>query len=207
MSPFRKLIGICCLLGGLTCIAIPVAAEWRLMQEMNELEEAISMVAAAGESDDKISETAAAGFSVTELQEIMELEIPSLDLKQYVLSETTPENLNLALTQIKEKQEPGTGNFTIAGHRGYRDGRHFSNLDEVGADDLIYLHAGGNTYVYKVTSKETIEATDVHVLEDEDASAEITLITCTPSGKKRIAVKGELVDKVSKLRSDEETNS
>ncbi|WP_033541740.1 class D sortase [Planococcus sp. CAU13] len=204
MSPFRKLIGICCLLGGLTCIAIPVATEWRHMQEVNELEEAISMVAASQESNVDTIETEADGFSATELQEIMELEIPSLDLKQYVLNETTPENLNLALTQIKEKQVPGKGNFTIAGHRGYRDGRHFSNLDEVADDELIYLHAGENTYIYKVTSKETIEATDVHVLEDNGVSSEITLITCTPSGKKRIAVKGELIDEVSKLKKIEE---
>lgn len=52
-------------------------------------------------------------------------------MNQLVLDETTDENLNITLTQIKKDQTPGVGNFTIAGHRGYRDGRHFSNLSKV----------------------------------------------------------------------------
>ncbi len=107
-------------------------------------------------------------------------------------------NLSLALTQIKENQKPGLRNFTIAGHRGYRDGRHFSNLDEVPVGEMAYLHAKEKTYAYEITSSEVIEATDVDVLDDQENLNKLTLITCTVSGRQRVAVKGKLIEEISK---------
>ncbi|MGN1387915.1 MAG: sortase domain-bontaining protein, partial [Bacillus sp. (in: firmicutes)] len=51
--------------------------------------------------------------------------------------------------------------------------------------------ASQKVFEYIVTSKETIEENDVDILADTD-KIEITLITCTEDGEKRIAVKGLL---------------
>ncbi|WP_230309281.1 class D sortase [Planomicrobium sp. YIM 101495] len=188
----KRILGWLLLATGLLCLATPLWIEWHHHQDVTALEEALSLVADAQDGETSKEVVAQNGFTVQELEQVMELEIPSISLKQFVLSETTEENLNIALTQIKEHQQPGAGNFTIAGHRGYRDGRHFSKLDQVEAGEEIRLHAGGKTYVYVISGAAVIAETDVHVLNDTPDRTEITLITCTPSGKQRIAVTGEL---------------
>lgn len=126
-----------------------------------------------------------------ELTEGIFLSIPSIQLEEIVLSKVSKENLNVALAQIKDHQEPGQRNYTIAGHRSLVYGRHFNRLPEVEIGDSVYLKTSQEVFEYIVTSKETIEETDVDVLTDTD-QIEITLITCTEDGKKRIAVKGLL---------------
>lgn len=190
----KNKIGILLLFAGVLLIAYPFYKEWEGNKELRALEEALSLIADAGEQDVDLSEIEDLTLTQDALGNVLELEIPFLDLNQFVLDETTDENLNLALTQIKKDQIPGTGNFTIAGHRGYRDGRHFSNLSKLPVGELAYLHTKDQTFAYEIISSEVIEATDVQVLDDHEGQDELTLITCTVSGKNRVAVKGNLVE-------------
>lgn len=194
----KNTIGGLLLLVGLLLIAYPFYKEWDHNKELRALEEALSLIADAGEEDVDLSEIEDLTLSQDELENVLELEIPFIKINQLVLNETTDENLNIALTQIKENQTPGAGNFTIAGHRGYRDGRHFSNLAKVPVGEMAYLHTKDKTYAYEITSSEVIEATDVGVLDDQKGQDELTLITCTVSGKNRVAVKGNLVETISR---------
>lgn len=193
MKKTKFVLGILLFGIGLLCIFTPFYMEWQQNKEVKAIEEALALISDPEAGANKsLSSVENLNFSKEQLADVLELEIPSIKLKQYVLGETTEQNLNIALTQIKEAQTPGAGNFTIAGHRGYRDGRHFSNLDKVEAGEEIYLHTQNTTYIYRIESTQVIEDHDVYVLEDTKGKNEITLITCTPSGKKRIAVKGEL---------------
>ncbi|MFG6179657.1 class D sortase, partial [Halomonas sp. THAF12] len=124
--------------------------------------------------------------------DVLELEIPSIQVKEMVLPDTTLENLSIALTQIKADQKPGEGNFTIAGHRGYRANRHFRNLPKVKTGEEILLHQGDQTFVYEITDIKVIAPTKTEVLQDHKDQKEITLITCTMDGKDRVMVKGTL---------------
>ena len=163
------------------------------------MEQALSLIAES-EGMEPIALEQIENLSLTkeQLENVMELEIPYINIKQYILDETTDENLNIALTQIKPDQQPGIGNFTVAGHRGYRDGRHFSNLAKVPIGEKVYLHVDDKTLIYEIVSSEVIEPTFVEVLDDKEGKNEITLITCTVSGAKRVAVKGELVYSVER---------
>lgn len=193
----KKGIGILLVLAGIVLIAFPFYKEWEENKELRALEDALSLIENAdGEVD--LSALENLTLSQDAVENVLELEIPYIDMNHHVLDETTDKNLSLALTQIKENQTPGMGNFTIAGHRGYRDGRHFSNLDEVPVGELAYLHTKDKTYVYEIVSLEVIEATDVDVLDDKEDLKELTLITCTVTGRQRIAVKGKLIEEVSK---------
>lgn len=193
----KKGIGILLVLAGIVLIAFPFYKEWEENKELRALEDALSLIENAdGEVD--LSALENLTLSQDAVENVLELEIPYIDMNHHVLDETTDKNLSLALTQIKENQTPGMGNFTIAGHRGYRDGRHFSNLDEVPVGELAYLHTKDKTYVYEIVSSEVIEATDVDVLDDKEDLKELTLITCTVTGRQRIAVKGKLIEEVSK---------
>lgn len=191
-----KKIAIVLISAGLILIAYPFYQEWTNHQKVKALEKAITLISEAEE--EALEELDALPFTKGTLENLMELEIPSIQLKQHVLNETTEENLNIALTQIKKDQTPGVGNFTIAGHRGYRDGRHFSDLGKVSIGEIVYLHTKDKTFVYEITSSDVIEATQIEVLDDRSDVDEITLITCTVSGLKRIAVKGQLVHEMPK---------
>lgn len=177
---------------GLILITIPLVYEWKYAKQSAVLENALSLV----NTDFQEGDFKDVSFSKDQLKKVLELEIPSIDLKQKVMNETTEENLKIALTQIKEGQVPGKGNFTIAGHRGYRGDRHFRKLPDVQIGEKVYLHAKGQTFVYEVTNSIVIKPTEVEVLKDTPGKNEITLITCTLSGLKRVVVKGKLVSTI-----------
>ena len=194
----KNTVGFLLLLAGVLLIAYPFYKEWEQNKEVRALENALSLIENADGNEVDLTNIEDLTLSKDEVENVLELEIPFIDMKHLVLDKTTDENLNIALTQIKQNQTPGSGNFTIAGHRGYRDGRHFSNLSSVPVGEMAYLHTKDKTYVYEIVCSEVIEDTDVQVLDDHDDLDELTLITCTISGKNRVAVKGNLVEEISK---------
>lgn len=194
----KNTVGILLLLTGVLLIAYPFYKEWEQNKEVRALEEALSLIENADGNEVDLTNIEDLTLSKDEIKNVLELEIPFIDMNHLVLDETTDENLNIALTQIKQNQTPGMGNFTIAGHRGYRDGRHFSNLAKVPVGEMALLHTKDKTYVYEIVSSEVIEDTDVQVLDDHADKDELTLITCTISGKNRVAVKGNLVEEIQR---------
>jgi len=194
----KKIMGTILLIVGGVLIAIPFYVEWNGQKEVRAMEEAISLISQSDGEEVDLSTIKNLALTEDEIKDVLELEIPFINLKQHILSETTDANLNIALTQIKPDQIPGRGNFTVAGHRGFRDGRHFSNLAKVPVGEVVYLHSNDTTYEYKLTSSEVIEPTYIEILDHTVGKNELTLITCTLSGADRVAVKGELVGQVSR---------
>lgn len=189
MKKGKLIAGIMFLLLGVALVATPLSIERMHAKEVSELEKAFARIEAgdlpqAGEEEDQ-------KWSEDELANMMKLEIPSIELEQYVLNETTDENLAAALTQIKTNQNPAKDNFSIAGHRGYRGDRFFRQLPEVKAGAEIKLQDKDATYIYVVDSVKIVEPNDIAILENTD-EPEITLVTCTLSGKQRVAVTGKL---------------
>ena len=182
---FRKIIGLLFVVIGISCMLFPIYFYVQQGREIEQLHQKLNLIQ---ESDVTQIEKKEAS-----LGQVMMLSIPSIDLYQPILETLSDDNLNVALTQIKEDQVLGSGNFTVAGHLSSVDGRHFNRLPEVQIGDEVSVLTDKQVYTFTVDSREVIEATDVDVLDDGDQS-EITLITCTPSGKKRLAVKGYLVD-------------
>ena len=198
MKNTKTKLGILFLAVGLILISIPFYQEWKQGKDVRALEEALTLISKSGNEEIDLSKIENLAFSADELGEVLQLEIPFINLKQPILGETTDENLNIALTQIKKDQTPGIGNFTIAGHRGFRDGRHFSNLSKVPVGEKVYLHENNKSYVYEITSTEVVDPTHVEVLDNDQDKNEITMITCTVTGLNRIALKGELVEVLEK---------
>lgn len=185
----KQMTGIGLLIVGLILLSIPLYAEWSQHKQVQALENALAIV---HEQDGTVKKSREMPFSKEQLKNVMELEIPAIKLKEKVLDETNEENLSIALTQIKRGQIPEKGNFAIAGHRGYRGNRHFRQLPDVSAGDEVILHTAAKTYNYVVTEKRVVASDAVDVLADRKGKQEITLVTCTIDGKKRIAVTGEL---------------
>lgn len=197
MRRFKLFLGLVLLVAGVALIATPFYHEWQQQKELRALDDALAMIEDESDSSESDYEVADRKFTKEELESVYELEIPSIGLNQKVLGETTEENLNMSLAQIKQDQVPGEGNFTIAGHRGYRGDRHFRDLPNVENGEEVHLTADGKTYIYEINKSEVIEATDVDVLDETDDKDEITMITCTIGGQQRISVQGDLVDVIS----------
>lgn len=186
MRKVKIMTGIVSILIGLVLVSIPFYHEWKTGKEIEQLALAVNLISndASAKGIDKELEYA---------KDVLWLEIPDIDLNQMILPETTEENLNLGLTQIKSNQIPGEGNFTVAGHRGYRGDRFFKNLPEVAIGSEVNLVSENKIFTYKIISSQIIEPTETNILFDEEDKHEITLITCTVDGQKRIALKGILV--------------
>ena len=182
---FRKIIGFLFVVIGISCMLFPIYFYVQQGREIEQLHQKLNIIQESDVTHIEKKEES--------LGQVMMLSIPSIDLYQPILDTLSDDNLNVALTQIKEEQVLGSGNFTVAGHLSSVDGRHFNRLPEVQIGDEVSVLTDKQVYTFTVDSREVIEATDVDVLDDGNQS-EITLITCTPSGKKRLAVKGYLVD-------------
>ncbi|GAA0441448.1 class A sortase [Lentibacillus halophilus] len=192
MRKTKKTAGISFIIIGLTLLAIPLYYEWDKQQETKAMEEAMTLISESDNGDVDLSSVDNLTVPKEQLEKTLKLEIPAIDLKQKVLPKTTEENLSIALTQIKSEQTPGDGNFTIAGHRGYRGDRHFRNLPDAPVGSEVILHQGNEEFTYTITSSNVIEPTDVDILKSQQDQDQITLITCTIDGKQRIAVQGTL---------------
>lgn len=111
------------------------------------------------------------------------LEISSLELSLPVMNEWSYPRLKLA--PCRYSGSAYTGNLVIAAHNYRTHLGPIKNLT-VGAQ-VTFTDVKGRQFSYEVSAVETIEATSV---EDAVSNAwDLTLITCTPGGQARVAVR------------------
>ena len=116
------------------------------------------------------------------------LSIPTLDLELPVMEEWSYPGLKIAPGRYAGSAYNGT--FVICGHN-YKT--HFGTLHSLSAgDSIVFTDMDGNEFTYSVDNVETVEPNQKEkVLSDEWA---LTLFTCTPGGKTRVAVHCLAVD-------------
>lgn len=189
-----KKVGIFLLLLGMACILYPSIMHQKQEEEIEKLQAALNRIEETEiENGQEVELSPSLSIKSDVLTEALELRIPAIDLQAPVLSEPTKEYLNIALTQIKRNQVPGMGNFTIAGHNSSVKGRHFNRLDELVIGDEINLVDGEDIYTYQVESIEIVTPQNVDILYDQPNKNEITLVTCTSDGTKRLVVRGKRI--------------
>ena len=123
------------------------------------------------------------------------LEIPSINLKQYVVTGTNDESLELGPGHYSNTALPGTGgNVGIAGHR-TTYGAPFADLNFIALGDDINLIFGSNKYYYKVDNVEVVEAVGGEYVLYSNGEDRLTLTTCHPkySAKQRLIVSAILI--------------
>ena len=119
-----------------------------------------------------------------------EIEIPKINVKKYILNETTDESLNLSLTKFWGPNLHEVGNFSIIGHN---YDQLFKRLKELEAGDTFTLTArNGERGTYEVYKSYIVEPNDMDCIEDSlIGQREVTLITCTVGGAQRLIVKAQ----------------
>ncbi len=137
------------------------------------------------------------------------LEIPKISISVPIVftNETDPVLLRKELDKgsvfYPGSVYPGQiGQMVILGHSappGWPNIKHdwiFSDLNELGVGDVIYIHLNNKQYKYIVKQKTIIEkGADIPVDESAINNNFLTLISCWPPGKnyQRITVQAELV--------------
>lgn len=118
------------------------------------------------------------------------LSIPSLGIQYPVLSETSDELLKISLNKFWGGSPNSVGNYCVVGHN-YRSGKMFGKLSGINTGDSVYLQdMSGRKLEYQVYDKYVVYPEDVACTSQiTNGLKEMTLITCTEQGKKRLIVK------------------
>lgn len=122
------------------------------------------------------------------------LEIPKLDLKVGIVQGVEIKDIKYNVGHFPESAMPGEkGNFAIAGHRVSYFGEPFKEIDKLEKGDKVYVTYNGHKYTYEVEYMYEVTPNQTESLKQtEDAT--ITIVTCTIGAKKRVIVKGKLVE-------------
>lgn len=118
------------------------------------------------------------------------LSIPGLGIQYPVLSDTSDELLKISLNKFWGGSPNSVGNYCIVGHN-YRSGKMFGKLARINTGDSVYLQdMSGKKLEYQVYDKYVVDPEDVACTSQiTNGLKEMTLITCTEQGKRRLIVK------------------
>ena len=83
----------------------------------------------------------------------------------------------------------------LSAHSGLASSKLFSDIDQLTAGDMFYIHVLGEVLAYKVDAIHTVLPTDTSLLQIADGKDYVTLVTCTPFGVNthRLLVRGHRV--------------
>lgn len=118
------------------------------------------------------------------------INIPKINVNYPILSETTTELLKISPCKFWGADPNQEGNFCIVGHN-YRNSKFFSKVPTLENGDIIEItDLSGTTLQYAVYDKYIVEPDDTSCTSQlTNGRTEITIITCTDSGKQRVVVK------------------
>ena len=121
------------------------------------------------------------------------IDIPSVDISSVIVSGTEKEQIRHYIGHFENTAMPGeNGNFCIAGHSSTIYNNVFNNLKNINLNDEIKIRTSDGEFTYLVSEIFETEPTNVGVLNQNNDLKEMTIVTCTNSGKDRLIVKGNL---------------
>lgn len=119
------------------------------------------------------------------------LEIPALDLRLPIMESWSYPNLKHS--PCRYEGSAYSEDLIIAGHD-YRS--HFGLLKKLQqGDQMAFTDVDGNQFVYEVAGKEVLAGTDVEEMKSGDW--DMTLFTCTYSGRTRMTIRCELISSLT----------
>ena len=126
------------------------------------------------------------------------VDIPKINVYLPVQHGTDADTLERAVGHVVGTSLPVGGSSThavLSAHSGMASSKLFSDIDQLAAGDVFYIHVLGDTLAYKVDVIHTVLPTDTSLLQIEDSKDYVTLVTCTPFGVNthRLLVRGHRV--------------
>ncbi len=212
----RKILSVLFLFGGIAVIMYPTVKDinserkqkqivQRWDEVMDNLDEEVEI---PHDSEDKgMNDSGEVKSSMnTEIEEKIQpkiiikddeegiLLINKIDFKQPILKGSSQKNLSITISSVENEGGPGSGNYSIAGHRSKAYGKNFNRLDELENEDEIEIYTANTKYTYLVYEKFRVNPNEVWVLDQKEGHVELTLITCDPiiNPNKRLIIKAKL---------------
>lgn len=126
------------------------------------------------------------------------VDIPKINVYLPVQHGTDADTLERAVGHVVGTSLPVGGSSThavLSAHSGMASSKLFSDIDQLAAGDVFYIHVLGDTLAYKADAIHTVLPTDTSLLQIEDSKDYVTLVTCTPFGVNthRLLVRGRRV--------------
>ena len=126
------------------------------------------------------------------------VDIPKINVYLPVQRGTDVDTLERAVGHVVGTSLPVGGSSThavLSAHSGMASSKLFSDIDQLAADDVFYIHVLGEVLAYKVDAIHTVLPTDTRLLQIEDDKDYVTLVTCTPFGVNthRLLVRGHRI--------------
>ena len=123
------------------------------------------------------------------------IDIPKIGVYLPVQHGTDADTLEKSVGHVVGTSLPVGGSSThavLSAHSGLASSKLFSDIDQLAADDMFYIHVLGEALAYKVDAINTVLPTDTSLLQIEDGKDYVTLVTCTPFGVNthRLLVRG-----------------
>lgn len=127
-------------------------------------------------------------------QVIGKLTIQKISVELPVISHLDEKALKVSVCYYEGALPGEAGNMVIAGHN-YSNGAHFGKLDELKEGDAVIFEApDGTSYRYEVYDSLVVRPDNVEALEEYEAQFELTLLTCTNQGNRRLLVRCRMDD-------------
>ena len=118
------------------------------------------------------------------------INIPKINSKYPIIAETSDVLLKVSVCKFWGSNPNEVGNLCLVGHN-YRDSRFFGKVPTLVVGDVVEItDLEGKTLKYSVYDIFTVYPTDTRCTSQlTQGKKEVTLITCTDNGKKRVVVK------------------
>ena len=126
------------------------------------------------------------------------IDIPKINVYLPVQHGTDADTLERAAGHVVGTSLPVGGASThavLSAHSGMASSKLFSDIDQLAAGDVFYIHVLGEVLAYKVDAIHTVLPTDTSLLQIADGKDLVTLVTCTPFGinTHRLLVRGHRI--------------
>lgn len=126
------------------------------------------------------------------------VDIPKIGAYLPVQHGTDADTLEKSVGHVVGTSLPVGGESThavLSAHSGMASSKLFSDIDQLAAGDVFYIHVLGEVLAYKVDAIHTVLPTDTSLLQIADGKDYVTLVTCTPFGVNthRLLVRGHRV--------------
>ena len=126
------------------------------------------------------------------------VDIPKINVYLPVQHGTDADTLENSVGHVVGTSLPVGGESThavLSAHSGMASSKLFSDIDQLAAGDVFYIHVLGDPLAYKVDAVHTVLPTDTSRLQIEDGKDYVTLVTCTPFGinTHRLLVRGHRI--------------
>lgn len=193
-SKHRKIIGITLIVLGCCIVGVRVGGKYLFeqssKQEVNEfLEKDIPTI------DTKKNQSVKEIYKdIKPGNKIGVIEIKDLGVQHIIVEDTQEAQIKKNVGHFIETSMPGQfGNFSLAGHRNNLYNEVFKGLADVEIGTEIVIKALNGEFKYQIYKKEVIEPDNFDVLSQDYGKKEMTIITCTKDGKKRVCVKAKMI--------------